>query len=88
MHKMVLRKETQLITAKKFHKIQFRLGEYLCIPLISAMAKTPNKQDNTLGFQDDHGAINFAFWGHWFLKIYLIERRKQAKSLGVRLSIL
>lgn len=77
-----------MTTAKKFPKIQCCLGGDLYIPLISAMGKTPNKQDYTFGFQDDLGAVNFAFWSNWSLKSYFIERRKQARSLGVCLHIL
>lgn len=88
MHKMVLKRETQVITVKKFPKIQCCLRGYLCIPLISAIGKAPNKHDYTLGFQDDLGAVNFAFWSNWSLKSYLIERRKQARSLSMCLSIL
>lgn len=85
---MVLRKDPQMVIGKRFPKIHFCLRGY--IPLISAMGmgKTYNKQDYTLGFQNDLGTVNSAFWSNWPLKSYLVERRKHARSLCVCVSIL
>jgi hypothetical protein len=40
-------------TGKRFLKIQISLRGY---------GKSHNKQTYTLGFQNDLGAVNFAFW--------------------------